>query len=709
MDSSSPYCPTCGALNAADAETCFACGKALPLAEPEAIGEKARTRSGQLLPQQMLKLRFRILKRIGEGGFGAVYQGEDTESGNRLVAIKEMSHEGLSPDDLQEATDAFHREAQFLMELAHPGLPQIYGHFSEGGNWYLVMDFIKGETLESYVARQGGHLPLKEVLDLGIKLCDVLEYLHLRQPPVIFRDLKPDNVMLTPNHRVYLIDFGIARHFTPGKLHDTIAFGSPGYAAPEQYGKAQTTPRSDIFSLGALLHHLLTGDDPAKATFHFAPLHMRRPVGLSELIAQMVELDQEKRPASMRAVRDELKRLAGIWEADQQRLATTAVANATSASASPRFSPPITPIPVRAPASPTPVSSSQSSPAKALFGLGWLVFVIICAVVLALSSKHSSPPVYTYPYDTPIYDTPVYTPVPYINQINAAAWSPDGKHLAAASSNGYVSLWDATTGTLQFSRPLYNGGVTWLAWSPDGTRIAAAGYVGPVEVLDATSGNRISSYFGHNERASELSWSPDGKQIASSSDDGTVQVWDLGDSQPGRTVLKAPGQVWTVGWSPDGTYLAAAGQDNLVHVINAATGQEVYTYRGHTAGVSHIAWSPDGKQIASASLDGTVQVWDALTGSHAFTYRGHSGHVGVVAWSPDGTYLASGGEDGTVQVWNPGSAAPSYIYHGQVGAAIYDVAWSPDGKRIVSASSSGIIEAWDAFTGLNVLSYSGQS
>lgn len=335
MGACSVYCSTCGALNATESQTCRTCGKPMSETLPEALKVPARIPSGQLPPQHLLQGRFRILYRIGAGGFGAVYQGEDTEAGNRRVAIKEMSHAGLSPHELQEATDAFHREAQLLRELEHPSLPRIYAHFSEGGHWYLVMDFIQGETLEVYLARQGGQLPLKEVFDLGIQLCEVLEYLHTRQPPVIFRDLKPANVMLTPHQRVYLIDFGIARHFTPGKQHDTVAFGSPGYAAPEQYGKAQTTARSDIFSLGALLHQLLTGTDPSEQPMRFAPITGPVPAGLAWLIAQMVDLDADQRPASMAAIKAALERLRETWQSEQVQAQANTASSAPSVLASP--------------------------------------------------------------------------------------------------------------------------------------------------------------------------------------------------------------------------------------------------------------------------------------------------------------------------------------------------------------------------------------
>jgi serine/threonine protein kinase len=181
------------------------------------------------------------------------------------------------------------------------------------------MDFIAGETLEEHLLTHGGKLPVKEALKLGIRLCKVLHYLHTRQPPIIFRDLKPANVMLTPEGKLYLIDFGIARHFKRGKAHDTIAFGSPGYAAPEQYGKAQTTPRSDIYSLGVLLHQLLTGQDPAgSSSFQFAPLNMPAPEGLEKLLRQMTELDPQQRPPSMAAVEFKLEQQAKAWNQGQQ-------------------------------------------------------------------------------------------------------------------------------------------------------------------------------------------------------------------------------------------------------------------------------------------------------------------------------------------------------------------------------------------------------
>jgi serine/threonine protein kinase/regulator of sirC expression with transglutaminase-like and TPR domain len=286
------YCDNCGAANPPTARFCQLCATLLPF----------KYTTGSLPEQTLLASRYQLLSRIGQGGMGAVYKASDTRFNNRPVAIKEMSSIGLPPARLQEAIAAFEHEAHLLADLLHPNLPRIYDHFTENERSYLVMDFIEGQTLEEYLEQiGGGPLQVDQVVKWAEQLCDVLNYLHTHQPPIVFRDLKPANVMISESGHIFLIDFGIARIFKPGKLHDTVALGSPGYAAPEQYGKAQSTPRSDIYSLGALLHHLLTGIDPSEQPFFFRPASQVNPSvdpALDGLLQQMLAMDAERRPAS---------------------------------------------------------------------------------------------------------------------------------------------------------------------------------------------------------------------------------------------------------------------------------------------------------------------------------------------------------------------------------------------------------------------------
>jgi serine/threonine protein kinase len=283
----------------------------------------------ELILHTLFRNRYFILSKIGEGGYGSVYKARDIQSENRLVAIKEVSLLGLHPEALIEATSSFQREVSVLSQLDHPNLPHMYEHFQNPDHWFLVMEFIAGETLEDYQRKASNErLLLGEVLEIGHQLCIVLDYLHSQQPPVIFRDLKPANIMRTPAGHLYLIDFGIARYFKPGQAKDTIALGSHGYAAPEQYGKAQTTPRADIYSLGAVLHQLLTANDPSDAPFRFPPLRPKSHSGpgslttsmvdvvvnkLELLITSMLNMDVNKRPHDIACVKQELHDMSTLW------------------------------------------------------------------------------------------------------------------------------------------------------------------------------------------------------------------------------------------------------------------------------------------------------------------------------------------------------------------------------------------------------------
>ena len=237
---------------------------------------------------------------------GAVYEAVDTSSHpNRRVAIKELSQSNLSTAaEVQRAKNRFRLEGDMLRSLNHPNLPRVYASFEEGNRLYLVMDFIQGQTLlELLQASYGRPLPIDQVLNYACQLCDVLSYLHRQFPPIIFRDLKPSNVMVTNSGHIYLIDFGIARFFKPGKKYDTEAFGSFVYASPQQLDGSQTSVASDLYSLGATLHHCLTGKMPGHAqnSHRYPSARSINPlvtVELDRLIASLVEVKEHKRPQS---------------------------------------------------------------------------------------------------------------------------------------------------------------------------------------------------------------------------------------------------------------------------------------------------------------------------------------------------------------------------------------------------------------------------
>ncbi|MBM7563358.1 serine/threonine-protein kinase [Paenibacillus sacheonensis] len=199
--------------------------------------------------------RYRIHGRIGKGGMGEVYAAEDTRLHGKIRALKVSRAPEAGGQRSAE-------EAGMLMRLDHPHLPLIVDYFpaaENGGYEVLVMDYIDGMTLQTYLEQQDGCIPASKAIDIGMQLAEALAYLHERQPAIIHRDLKPTNVMIDHGGFVRLIDFGIAREFKPGQTKDTVTLGTPGFAAPEQEGNQQSDARTDVFGLGALLHYLLTG------------------------------------------------------------------------------------------------------------------------------------------------------------------------------------------------------------------------------------------------------------------------------------------------------------------------------------------------------------------------------------------------------------------------------------------------------------------
>ena len=226
---------------------------------------------GQLQSGVTLQDRYLILGVLGTGGMGSVYKGRDLHFPNvtKLVAVKEMINMATDPNMHDMVVRNFEREADLLATLSHPSIPRIYDYFTHEKSSYLVMEFIEGKDLEAILRETDDFLPEDQVVSWAIELCDVLSYLHGHKPqPVVFRDMKPSNVMVDQHGHIRLIDFGIARVFQPGEKGTMI--GTEGYSPPEQY-RGEASPAGDLYALGATLHHLLTRRDPrSEPPFSFA-------------------------------------------------------------------------------------------------------------------------------------------------------------------------------------------------------------------------------------------------------------------------------------------------------------------------------------------------------------------------------------------------------------------------------------------------------
>lgn len=333
-------CSVCGGANRSTARFCQHCRTALtppalpaPLPAPlypapmqnvpqsmhaPAITAVPSHATGMLPAQTLLNGRYLIINRVGGGGMGAVYKVTDTRRSGQIWAIKEMSlSEAARPEDRAEAITNFQNEAATLSRLSHSNLPTVEEVFQDQNQrYYMVMEFVDGRNLLQHLEANGGKaLPEAKVLDWAAQLCDVLEYLHNQPKPIIYRDLKPENVMIEQaTGCLKLIDFGIVRFYKAGKASDTAAFGTRGYAPPEQSG-AQTDARSDIYAMAATLHHLLTGRDPRHETpWDYPPVRQINPAVSTKVEAALtraLESNRSKRPQNVAEFRSLLGIKAG--------------------------------------------------------------------------------------------------------------------------------------------------------------------------------------------------------------------------------------------------------------------------------------------------------------------------------------------------------------------------------------------------------------
>lgn len=322
-----PFCPNCGSQTGVGDPYCGECGgrqEAVPLVSTPLVSSPKPTgvvhnapMNFQLAPGTILADRYQISQRVGGGGMGSVYKAADRNLAQRIVAVKEMIEMFADPTARAKAIEDFKRESELLARLEHPSIPTIYDYFFDltRGRYYLVMKFIDGGDLATYQRGAGGIIDEMTVTRWALQICDVLDYIHSQKPPLIYRDLKPANLMVDARtQRIMLVDFGIARFVAPTQKGVT-AVGTMGYAPPELFA-GNVGPASDLYSLGATMFHLLTGKDPQDnplLIFDFSKNPKPRDLNpaisarMEQIICRAVEHEASRRFPSARAFRMELE------------------------------------------------------------------------------------------------------------------------------------------------------------------------------------------------------------------------------------------------------------------------------------------------------------------------------------------------------------------------------------------------------------------
>ncbi len=560
-------CPHCSAENRPNARFCAQCGHKFPI--------------GELLGGQ-----YRVTRMLKVGGMGAVYE---VECEGRRYAVKEMRDRFVSGKERQEAVNRFLAEAITLARLDHPHIPKVHRHFIEGDRYYLVMDYVEGEDLADVIARApGGRLPEEQVIKWGLQICDVLAYLHNRSQPVIFRDMKPSNLMLTPSGEIKLIDFGIAKLFNPAQRRGASLVGTPGYAAPEQY-RGVAEPRSDIYGLGATLHHLLTGCDPTDTSQHlfdFAPIRDYNP-DLSEEIERVIERalamkmeDRFESVEEMRRALQEATRPPVLWLERTKRF----------------------------------FEGVWTRPALRWGALAALVLIL---GVLALFVWR--PQASLIDFRLAFISDREGVPKVYVMDQNGRA-DRLNDHAAEESDP---------------------------AWSPDKRRIAfASKRDGNWEIYWVnTDGTGLTQLTHNSARDTDPVWSPDGRYIAFTSDrDSKREIYVAGPDGIGRiTHTSGAGESWEPAWGPNAVLLFTSDRDGKREVYQLTQSGQVVRIT-HTPGDSEswsAAWSWVGSYTAFVSdRDGHPEVYILPTNeekSHRFSYTQN----GSGGWDPAplGTFL----------------------------------------------------------------------
>jgi serine/threonine protein kinase/WD40 repeat protein len=610
---------------------------------------------------------YRILKVLGAGGMGVVFEAEDVQL-QRPVALK-VIHPARATS--AEARERFLREARAMAALEHDHIVPVYQVGEDRSVLFLAMPLLKGEMLEERLSRCG-RLPVAEILRIGRETAEGLAAAHAQG--LVHRDIKPANLWLEGERgRVKIVDFGLARAATDDAqiTQQGAIVGTPAYMAPEQVNGHVPDARGDLFSLGCVLYRLATGEPAfrgadtiatlmAVATEQPRPpreLNPELPPALAELITQLLAKQPAARPSSAQAVAAALQAIvpgetalpdsALVARADTARDSTTEI------------------LPRR----------TRAFTRRRFLAL----MAVVSVVLLAIAGYLFGPAVYRFVRET-------------TNKKGA------GPELVAADRAPPAV--PEPGGLLRVLRG-HVGPVGPVVCSADGHRALSGSWDGTMRLWDLDSGVELHRFDGHTGWVWSVAFSPDARwALSAGSFDRSVRCWDLGTCKDVYQLRRRAERFLGVAFGPEGACAVSDGgdDDNTLRVWNVETRQERFRLPGHTQRVERVAFSPDGRWLLSGSRDGTVRLWDLTTRAAVRKLEGHQGPVLGVALTPDGHRALSGSEDGTVRLWDLDTGHELCRLPGQV-AAVEAIAFGPDGHRALTGGRDGALRLWDLDSG----------
>lgn len=645
-------------------------------------GRKVCQNCGSKL-EPLLRNRYRVVKPIGQGGFGRTYLAADEDMLNASCVIKQFSVQTQGTKSQEKAIELFNKEAYRLHELGvHPQIPTLLAYFEQDKRLYLVQQFIEGQNLYQELQRQGifSEDKIREVLR---DILPLLKFIHERQ--VIHRDLTPTNIIRRQiDGKLVLIDFGIAKQITESSASQPgTKIGTEGYAPLEQLRNGQVFPASDIYSLGATCIYLMTQVKPDSL---YNPLngqwiwrdYLRKKGSdvsdhLAQILDKMLKDWVNDRYQSADIVLEDLNVVG--WEPASPK-------NPESARPSTVTPPPAV---SRQPA-PNPSVSGRLNVAKTPVSHGGNMRRPITPPPVSLPPNSSAKRIWRC----------VNTLTGHTSWVMAVAISPNKQVIASGGLDDQINVWSSQTGELLHSLPGHTKAVNCLTISPDGLILVSGSDDEKIKLWNIHSATLIQTLTEHSRDVNAVAISPDGQILVSGGDDRTIKLWRLKNGSPIRTLFASAGMIKAIAIHPKGVLIATGGLDNQIRLWKLATGELVNTLNGHFNSVYSIAFSPDGQMLASGSKDKTIRLWNSQTGELIRTFSGHSGYVNSVVISPDGKTVISASSDKTIKIWRR-ETGELLLTLSEHTSAVNALTMSVDGQLIVSASSDKTIKIWQGF------------